>query len=61
MIYLGAFPFVTDFKKNFETMTNNAIKMLKDNKYILKNDRVVIVSDVNPRKNVDILEVRTID
>src|SRR3989338_4693544 len=60
MIYLGAFPFVTDFKKNFETITNNAIKMLKDNKYILKNDRVVIVSDVNPRKNVDILEVRTI-
>ncbi|MBI2652474.1 pyruvate kinase [Candidatus Woesearchaeota archaeon] len=61
MIYWSAFPFNIGFTNNFENMVNNSIKMLKDNKFLVKDDRVIIVSDVNPRKNVDVLEIRTID
>lgn len=61
MVYWGAFPFTINFSNNFEVMVNSAISLLKQNKFVVKDDRVVIVSDINTRKNVDILEVRTID
>ena len=61
MIYWGTFPFKIRFEENFELMAKNAIKMLKDKKFLVKNDRVVIVSDISRRKNVDILEIRQID
>ena len=61
MIFWGAFPFKIRFIDDFEVMTKNAIKMLKSNKFLVKDDRVVIVSDVNPRKDIDILEIRKID
>ena len=61
IIYWSTFPFTINFNENFETMANKAINMLKEHKFLVKDDRVVIVSDVNPRKNIDILEIRTID
>lgn len=61
IIYWGTFPFKIDFNDSFEIMTSNAINMLKQKNFLVKDDRVVIVSDVNPRKNVDILEIRTMD
>ncbi|MEK6848851.1 MAG: pyruvate kinase alpha/beta domain-containing protein, partial [Nanoarchaeota archaeon] len=61
MIHWGAFPFTMQFNDNFELMVNNAIKMLKDKKFLEKDDRIIIVSDINPKKNVDILEIRKID
>ena len=61
MIFWGAFPFKIKFSDNFEVMVKNAIKMLKDKKLIVKDDRVVIVSDANTRKDIDILEIRKID
>jgi pyruvate kinase len=61
MIYWSTFPFTIKFSDNFESMANNAIQMLKAKKFLEKEDRVIIVSDINPRKDVEILEVRTID
>ncbi len=61
MIYWNVFPFKINFDDNFNTMVNNAIDILKKNNFLLNKDRVIIVSDVNPRKNVDILEIREID
>lgn len=61
MVYWNTFPFKIDFNNNFEMTVNKAIDILKKNNFLLKEDNVVIVSDVNPRKNVDILEIRKID
>ena len=61
MIYWSTLPFKIQFSENFEDIVNAAIKTLKDTKYVSKDDRVVIVSDVNPRINVDILEIRKIE
>ena len=47
--------------EDFEIMVKNAIKTLKSNALLVKDDRVIIVSDFNPRKDVDILEIRKID
>lgn len=61
MIYWSTFPFKTEFNGNFESMVNNAVSMLKESKFLVKDDKILIVSDVNPRENVDILEIRKID
>ena len=61
IIYWGTMPFKIEFSKNFESMTNKAVKVLKSNNLLEKKDRVIIVSDVNPKKNVDILEIREIN
>ena len=61
MIYWSAFPFRIKFEDNFEVMVNNAIKTLKDRSLVVKDDRVLVVSDVDKRKDVDILEIRKID
>src|SRR3989338_8301943 len=61
MIYWGAFSFLAKFDEDFEIMVKNAIKTLKSNALLVKDDRVIIVSDFNPRKDVDILEIRKID
>ena len=61
MIYWSAFPFSISFTDNFDAMAKNAIKTLKDKKFLAKGDRIVIVSDVNPRKNVEVLEIREIE
>ncbi len=60
MIYWSAFPFLIDFDENFELMTKKAIGILQQKKYLIKGDRVIIVSDVNPRKDIEILEIREI-
>lgn len=60
MIYWSAFPFLISFNENFELMTKKAIDMLKQKKFLVKGDRVIIVSDVNPRKDTEILEIREI-
>ncbi len=61
MIYWSAFSFKIKFEDNFENMVAKSIKTLKNGKFVLKNDRVIVVSDVSKRKNVDILEIRQID
>jgi len=60
MIYWNTFPFKIDFSDNFELMANKAISILRKNRFLVKYDKIVVVSDVNPRKNVDILEIREI-
>jgi pyruvate kinase len=60
-IYWNVFPFKIRYDKNFEVMSESAIKILKQNKFLLKGDRIILVSDVSPRKNVDILEIREVD
>jgi len=59
-MHWGAFPFAIEFNDDFEAMANNAINILRDKKLLDNEDRVIIVSDVNQRKNVDILEIRKI-
>jgi len=61
IIYWSTFPFMINFNEVFEIMVNNAIKMLKNKKFLVADDRVIIVSDVDTRKNTDIMEIRTID
>lgn len=61
MIYWNVFPFKINFKDNFDAMVNNAISILEKNNFLVRGDRAIIVSDVNPKKNVDILEIREID
>ncbi|MBI3027090.1 pyruvate kinase [Candidatus Woesearchaeota archaeon] len=61
MLYWSSFPLKISFSDDFEEMLNSAILMLKEKNFLVKDDRVVIVSDVNPRNDVDILEIRTID
>jgi pyruvate kinase len=61
MIYWSTFPFRIDFNQNFEEMVKNAINIIKIKKFIVNGDRVIIVSDIIPRKNIDILEIREIE
>ncbi len=61
MVYWGAFPFKTRFEDNFEAMARSSIKILKGRNFLVKGDRAAVVSDVNPRKKVDILEIREIE
>ena len=61
MIYWDVFPFKISFKDNFDVMVNNSISILKKNNFLVRGDRTIIVSDVNPKKNVDILEIREIE
>ena len=60
MVYWGAFPFTMNFSDNYELMAKNAVDLLKSKKFLAKGDRILIVSDVNPRKNIEILEIREI-
>lgn len=55
--YWSAFPFKMEFTSNFESMANEAVKILKKNNFLVKGDRAVVVSDTSPRKNTDILEI----
>ena len=61
LIHWGAFPFSTNFTGNFDAMAKNAIKLLKGKKFLASGEKVIIVSDVNPKKNVDVLEIREIE
>lgn len=61
MIYWNVFPLKINFKDNFDAMVSNAISILEKNNFLVSGDRAIIVSDVNPKKNVDILEIREID
>ena len=60
MIYWSTFPLSIAFSENFEIMTKKAIDMLRQKKFLAAGDRVIIVSDVNPKKDRDILEIREI-
>ena len=60
MIYWSTFPLLMDFNENFELMTKKAIGMLKQGKFLVEGDRVIIVSDVNPKKDTEILEIREV-
>lgn len=61
MIYWDAFPFSMKFSKDFDSMVGKAVSILRKNKLVVKGDKVIIVSDINPRKNVEILEIREIE
>ena len=61
MIYWNVFPFKINFNDNFEGMVEEAITALKKGNFLLAKDRAIILSDVSPKKNVDILEIREID
>ena len=60
MIYWSTFPLSIEFSENFELMTKKAIDLLKRKKFLAEGDRVIIVSDVNPKKDRDILEIREV-
>ncbi len=59
--YWSTFPFKITFNEDFEAMFSDAISILKYKKLLATDDKAIIVSDVNPRKNIDILEVRKIE
>ncbi len=61
IINWGTIPFTVNFDKDFEVTCKDAIKLLKDKKMLQKDDLVVVVSDVRPRNNVDVMEIRKID
>ena len=61
IVYWSTLTFKIGFSHDFESMVSKAISLIKENKFVAKGDRVVIVSDVNPRENVDILEIRQIE
>ncbi|MBI1935520.1 pyruvate kinase [Candidatus Woesearchaeota archaeon] len=61
MIYWSAFPFRIKFIKNFDQMARIAMKMLKDRKFLSKGDRVLVVSDFGRKKDVDIMEIRSVE
>ena len=61
MISWSTFSFKTEFSGNFDSMLNNAVSILKENKLLVKGDRAIAVSDVGPRKNIDIMEIIEID
>jgi pyruvate kinase len=60
MIFWGAMPYRITFRENFDQMVKEAIEMLKKDGHVHDGDRVVIISDVNPKKNIDILEIREV-
>lgn len=60
MIYWSAFPLAMALSGNFELMTKKAIEMLKQKKFLASGDRVIIVSDINPKKDREILEIREV-
>ena len=59
--YWSAFPFTMDFGSNYEALVKNAVKILKGHNFLVKGDRAIVVSDVNPRRNVDTLEIIEVD
>ena len=61
VIYWGTFPFYMDLNTNFGDLASNSIKLLKKNNLIFSGERVVVVSDISPKKNVDILEIIEVD
>ncbi|MBI4452128.1 pyruvate kinase [Candidatus Woesearchaeota archaeon] len=60
MAYWSTFPFLIRFEDNFELMVKKAIGILKQKKFLVKEDRVMVVSDANPKKDAEILEIREI-
>ncbi len=60
MIYWSTFPFAMPLSGNFENMTKKAIGMLRQKKFLVAGDRVMIVSDINPKKDREILEIREV-
>ena len=60
MIYWSAFPLAMALSDNFELMTKKAIDTLRQKKFLVEGDRVVIVSDINPKKDREILEIREV-
>lgn len=61
MLYWNVFPFKITFNDNFEVMAREAIAALKRGNFLVAEDRVVILSDVSRKKNVDILEIREVE
>ncbi len=61
IIHWSAFPFKIKFIENFDQMARSAIKMLKDRKFLSKEDRVIVVSDFGRKKDVDIMEIRSVE
>ena len=59
--YWSTFPFIMDFGSSYETLVKNAVKILKEHNFLVKGDRAIVVSDVNPRRNVDTLEIIEVD
>ncbi len=60
MIHWSTLPFMIDLDQNFDIMALKAIEMLKKKKFLADEDRVIIVSDVNPKKDTEILEIREV-
>ena len=60
MIFWGTMPYRIKFRENFNEMAKKAISILKSEKHIFENDLVIIISDVNPRKDIDTLEIREV-
>lgn len=57
IIYWGTFPFLAGFNTDFGDLVSNSMQILKKNNLIFPGERVVVVSDISPKKNVDILEI----
>lgn len=60
VINWGTVPFYIDFKRLHEKTVRDAIKILKKHEVVKNNDTIIIVSDVRPKTDVDVMEIRKV-
>ncbi|HLD87372.1 MAG TPA: pyruvate kinase [Candidatus Nanoarchaeia archaeon] len=61
MLYWSTFSFPLHFKGNFNDNVDSAIALLKGKGLLLAKDKIVIVSDIIPKRGIETLEIRTIE
>lgn len=59
-LFWSTVTFKINFNQHMEMMVHDALSILKKSKRIKKGDRIIIVSDITPKSNIDVLEVREI-
>lgn len=61
MLHWATFSFHLDFTEGFHKSVDQAIAKLKEGNLVSKGDKIIIVSDLLPKKGVDTLEIRVIE
>ncbi|HIH91594.1 TPA: pyruvate kinase [Candidatus Woesearchaeota archaeon] len=61
MLHWSTFPFHLEFQPSFNATITAAFSILKRSSLLVKNDKVVIVSDILPKRGIETLEIRSID
>ena len=61
MLYWSTFSFPLHFRADFNETVDEAIALLKGRRYLLPKDKIVIISDIIPKRGIETLEIRTIE